>query len=164
MLSYTPLYRKLETDTKLPLLPFDKESYKKPNLLIDLDQQREVLEKIRSEHKPMRLTEIKKFAKKMEKAKQKMLKEMRDHSQKHMQQLKESFDPVKYFTKFQKEYVEREKLRRLEAESHERKKLDLVNKRKKFSQIVLETHKPKISLKKKKEVELRMMLQHNTGN
>lgn len=154
----------MEKQTHLPLIPFDAESHTKISVFVDPEEQQEVLKKIKEEHKPIRLKEIRKFAKKMQKEKEKLIKQNHEKLRKKIMQQNESFDPSKYMTKFQKDLAEKEKLRQLENESQEREKLELLKKRKKFSQIVTVTHKPKISQKKRKELELRMLLKHNTGN
>ena len=130
ILSYTPLYKRFENDDKTEETT-NKSHYASVGLpQIIKDGDRKDFKKMREERK------------------------LRDIEMMKM------FDPKKYKeSKFQLEYAEREKLRKLEMESAERKKLDLVGKKKKFSQIVSMTFKPKISIKKKREVELRILLE-----
>jgi hypothetical protein len=105
------------------------------------------LNKIKEDHKPIRLKEISKFARKMEKIKSKRMKEKQRELKKRLQEQSERFNPVKYLTKFQKRYLEQEKVRKLEAQAREREKLELVKRQKKFAKIVSVTHQPRISEK-----------------
>jgi len=56
---------KIEEETNLPLIPFDRESYKNPNLAPNADMDKELL-RIKERFKPIRLKELKKFAKKVD--------------------------------------------------------------------------------------------------
>jgi len=163
MLASTPLYKRWEEKSQLPMIPFNSDSHRNTYFSPDHEKEKEVLDKIKQEHQPIRLKEIKKFARKMQRIKEKKLHEKRKQFQKRLSEQRESFDPLKYLTKFQKSYIENQKLQKLEQEIKEREKLDLVKKKKKFSQIVSMTHKPAISEKKKKEIELRQMLERNPG-
>lgn len=129
------------------MLPFTSDSYKLTNYAKDPKKEQEILEKIKEDHKPIRLKEISKFARKMEKLRDKIMKEKQNELKKRLQDQSEHFNPVKYLTKFQKKYVEQEKVRKLEAENKEREKLELVKRQKKFSKIVSVTHKPRVSEK-----------------
>jgi len=163
VLSRTPLYKKLEESYNLPILPFDKASYKNPNLIHDAEKEKEVLAKIKEEHKPIRRNEIEKFAKHWRRLYKQKIKQLREIREKSLTDKNDSFDPEKYKTKGQVKYLEHLKLQKLEAQSEERKKLELVKRRNQFSKMINLVHKPKISKKKKKEIELRLMLKNNTS-
>lgn len=57
--------------------------------------------------------------------------------------------------------LERDKLHKLLEESEGLKKLDLIDKKKRFSKLIADTWKPKISKKKRMEVQKR--LDHSTS-
>jgi hypothetical protein len=137
------LFKRLENETHLPLVPFDNESYKKPNIYYDYEKHNEVMQKIKDEHRPIRLKEIRKFARKIKK-----LTENRK-TKRLVSEQSSSYSGGRYTSKFTRKYLEEEKLLKLQQESQERSKIDLVNKKKKFSQIISVAFKPKISQKKK---------------
>lgn len=76
-LNKTPLFRRLEEHFNLPLIPFDKESYMKMSIAHDLEAEKEALAKIKESHKPIRLSEIEKFARYHHKIYTKKVKELK---------------------------------------------------------------------------------------
>ncbi|CAI2362715.1 unnamed protein product [Moneuplotes crassus] len=157
MCNYTPLYKKIEKETNLPLIPFGKESYKKISHSPDIAHEKEVIMKIKQDHKPVRLKEIKQFTKKMDGLCKRLTKNLSEERKKKQTPI----DVSKYSTKLHKKVLERDKLHKLLEESEERKKLDLIDKKKRFSKLIADTCKPKISKKKKMEIQER--LGHSTS-
>lgn len=64
------------------------------------------------------------------------------------------YDPSKYKSKFLDTVLENEEQNKLEFQKKTEEISELVNKKKNYSKLVLETHKPKVSKRKKMEMEL----------
>lgn len=107
----------------------------------------------------MRLKEIRKFARKMDKAKQKIKKNRSQERAKRMKPI----DVGKYSTKLQQQHIEEERARKILAESKERERFERFNKRTQYSQIIASTMKPQVSKKKQEEIEQLIKRAHHKG-
>jgi archaellin len=132
-----PLYKKIE------------KQYEQDYVIPELEKRKIELAKKRNFFQPINSEELEHHANKYEQAR-------RQESAKRAQKFKinETYDPSKYKSKFLDSVLDYDEDQKVENKKKYEEMGELVKKKKNYSKLVLETHKPKVSQRKKMEMQL----------
>lgn len=132
-----PLYKKIEKQ-------FEKEF-----VIPELEKRKKELAEKRNFYRPIdKLTLLEHEKKYEEFKKQDMVKRQQKYK------TEEEYDPSKYKSKFMENVLDYDEQQKLEQVKKYEEVSELMKKKKNYSKLVIETHKPKVSKRKKMEMEL----------
>jgi len=144
------IYREnLKKIEKVPLYKKIEVQYEKEYVIPELEKRKKELADKRNFFKPISKEEITVHEKKYEELRKR---EMVKREQKYKDD--NDYDPSKYKSKFLENVLDYDESKKIEQNKKYEEVAELMKKKKNYAKLVLETHKPKVSKRKKMEMEL----------